>query len=206
MNTSRAVRFLGLGALALIAACADDPGAPDPIPTDQLTFLRLAADAPALASTSESFWAVRGQDREVEIEFVAPVGAQDTFLEFRVRPASLASYPDGSPFVGDDSVFITVTVEDTDPLIVRFAPSGLRFSSVEPARLDLYYRHADPDYDLSGTVDDDDLLIESTLMAIWKQEVPGGPWVRIGGIRDIELDEIEANIHSFTGYAIAFRR
>ena len=153
-----------------------------------------------------SFWAKKGEDRRGEINFAAAPGALDTaeFMKFRVRETSLLARPDGSPFAVGDSILITITVEDVERMIFRFEPSGLRFSSSEPARLDLYYSQANRDYDKDGDVDSADAAIEASRLAIWKQEVLGGPWTKLGVIRDIEIDEIEANITSFTGYAIAF--
>ena len=188
-------------------ACQDANEPPDNGgQTTQPNFLRLSASAPPPAQTTVSFWAKKGEDRDVDIDFAAEPGALDTveFLEFKVRAGSLAFRPDGSPFALGDSILITITVEDAENMIFRFQPSGLRFSASEPARLDLYYSLADPDFDEDGTVDSDDAIIEATKLAIWKQEVVGGPWVKLGVIRDIEIDEIEANITSFTGFAIAY--
>lgn len=173
--------------------------------SDEPNFLRLAANAPALTTTTVSFWAKHGEDRRGEIDFVAPGGGPDgpEFLKFRVLPTSLAFKPNGAPFAAGDSILITITVVDLDRMIFRLEPSGLRFSSSEPARLDLYYSQASQDFDRDGSIDDDDAAIE-TQLAIWKQEVIGGPWVKLGSIRDITIDEIEADITSFTGYAIAY--
>ena len=196
-------------AVLLTAACSDatdtDEDGPGTIKTNP-NFLQLAPDAPAPAATSVSFWAKKGEDRRGEINFAAAPGALDTaeFVKFRVREGSLLARPDGTPFAMGDSIQITITVEDAQNMIFRFEPSGLRFSSSDPARLDLYYGKADHDFDDDGSIDDDDFLIEATKLAIWKQETPGGPWTKLGVIRDVEIDEIEANITSFTGYAIAF--
>jgi hypothetical protein len=184
----------------------DDDDDDDGSGNGEPTFLRLNASAPPPAVTTASFWAKRGEDRRLEINFAAEPGAVDTaeFLKFRVRETSLAFRPNGTPFAFGDSILITVTIEDVEKMIFRFEPAGLRFSSSDPARLDLYYSQADRDFDSDGSIDDDDLVIEASRLAIWKQEVVGGPWVKLGSIRDIEIDEIEANITSFTGFAIAF--
>lgn len=196
-------------ALLVVAACKSSTDADTDGPgtvKDNPNFLRLSATAPAPAVTSVSFYAKKGADRRVEIDFAAEPGALDTaeFMKFRVRETSLLARPDGSPFAFGDSIQITITVEDAERMIFRFEPSGLRFSTSDPARLDLYYGQANKDYDRDGDVDSDDAVIEASLLAIWKQEVLNGPWTKLGVIRDIEIDEIEANITSFTGYAIAF--
>ena len=205
--------FLRIALLApafVLAACTgstenEDGDGPGTIKTNP-NFLQLAEGAPAPAAMSVKFWAKKGEDRRGEIDFAAAPGALDTaeFMKFRVREGSLAFRPDGSPFALGDSIEITITVEDVERMIFRFAPAGLRFSSSDPARLDLYYGQANKDFDDDGNIDNDDLIIEATKLAIWKQEVAGGPWVKLGVIRDVEIDEIEANITSFTGYAIAF--
>ena len=206
MLLSRVARLALAAAFLILSACADRTDGPPGQSTGEPTFLRLSESAPPPAVTTASFYAKRGEDRRVEIDFAAEAGALDTaeFLKFRVRETSLALRPNGTPFADGDSILITVTVEDAERMIFRFEPAGLRFNPAEPARLDLYYSLANPDFDADGTVDVDDTIIETSRLAIWKQEVVGGAWVKLGVIRDIEIDEIEANITSFTGFAIAY--
>ena len=203
--TRRASVLLGLLTVALaVPACSDGTG-PEIRQTAELTFLRFAADAPELAQTSVGFWAVKGQDRRGRLYFVTPPGSPDTaeFMTFRVRAQSLDRRPDGTRFATGDSLFITITLLDPVTLAVNMQPAGLRFNPDEPAELKFDYDQSDDDYDDDGDVDADDSRAE-TRIAIWRQELPGQPWRRLSSKVEISLDEVDADITSFTSYALAF--
>ena len=206
MGCTRSMRgVFVLGVLALAVACDDDgirPGEEIVVPADQLNILRLGTGArPVTLDTS--FWAVRGEDRELEVLLPPAIPGEDgeEFLEFRVRQRSLLRRPDGSLFQEGDSVLIRVQLS-TDSLLFRFEPSGLQFDVREPAELEIDYGAADPDYDGDGDVDSDDLEVEMRLH-LWRQEAPGDPWTRLGTLRFEELDEVVADIDGFTGFALA---
>lgn len=203
--TRRAMTALAV-ALSTAAglACSDSTG-PERRDTDELTFLRFSATAPELAQTTVGFWAVKGQDRRGRLHYVAPPNATDTaeFMTFRVREQSLERRPDGTRFAQGDSVFITITLLDPITLAVNMQPAGLRFSAEEPAELKFEYDESDDDYNRDGQVDDDDLAAERQI-AIWRQHLPGQPWVRLSSRIEISLDDVEAEITSFTSYALAF--
>lgn len=192
-----------MSALVLVlVSCGDDPTGGDDLIVEQdaLTFVRLAADAaPVVRDTG--FWAVRGENRELEIDIPAPDGGTREFLEFQVDAGSLLQRPDGTVFQEGDSVFISVSIAP-DSVLVRFEPSGLRFDPARPAQLEIDYGAADPDLDDDGDIDADDDDFESRL-AIWKQERPGDPWLRLGTVQFEDLDEVEADIIGFTGFALA---
>lgn len=198
------VSMLVLAIPALGLACGDGTG-PERRQTDDLTFLRFSASAPDLAQSSVTFWAVKGQDRRGRLFFVTPLNSPDTaeFMTFRVREESLLRRPDGTPFADGDSIQITITLLDPVRLAVNMQPAGLRFSSFEPAELEFDYGESDEDYDNDGVVDDDDSVAERRI-AIWRQELPGQPWVRLSSRVEVSLDEVEADITSFTSYALAF--
>jgi hypothetical protein len=120
-----------------------------------------------------------------------------------VDAPSLLSYPDGTPFAVDDSVLITVRVVDPAQLLFELEPTGLRFNPQEPAELKIHYDHADDDLDDDGDVDSEDDEIERTL-AIWRQESPGDPFVRLGSLLIEDLEEIEAELEGFSRYALAY--
>jgi hypothetical protein len=193
-------------AAAALAACNDSTGTRVVQRNESdLAFLRADADAPPLVSVTASFWAVRGQDRELRLSYRPRSGSTDSteFLRFRVRDGSLTNLPDGLPIALGDSVLITVTVIDLARMIVEFQPAGLLFAREEPAELELRYREADPDYDDDGDVDTDDDRIEQQL-SIWRQESIGQPWVQIGGDVRVDTDEVRADLTGFTRYAIAY--
>jgi hypothetical protein len=190
------------GGIAL--ACSDSSG-PDTIkPPSQLTVLRLAAGSPALFNPEQSFWAVRGQDREARIFFQnAEGGAGEEYLRLRVDAPSLLAYPDGTPFAENDSVLITVRVVDPAKLLFELEPSGLRFSPADPAELKIHYDQADDDLDEDGDVDAEDESLELTL-SIWRQETPADPFVRLGSLVVESLEEVEAELEGFSRYALAY--
>ena len=134
--------------LALATACTSEPvGGPGDLPNPAEGdaagggphFLRPAADTPPLAQTTASFYAVRGENRQVRIMYHARPGASDSteFLRFEVPSQSLVRRPDGTLVAVGDSVLIRLTVIDTVRLIVRCEPAGLRFAKDTPARLSM---------------------------------------------------------------------
>ena len=179
--------WASLAVLAMLAiACASEgttpvgPGVePTPVPQAQLNFLRPAAGV-TLRTDSVSFWAVRGQDREVAMYY---------------RP--LAG--------GGDSVRITIRILDLSKLITEFSPSGLVFSDLRPAELRLDFRNADNDYNRDGAVNQSDTNLIPTF-AIWKQEAVGQPWFKLTSAVEVSgnLSEVKADVTSFTNHAVAW--
>jgi hypothetical protein len=204
------VLFLSLGALGVVA-CGDDsndtPGPDDPgttRPPEELTILRLAADAPPLFENSVTFWAVRGEDREGRLYFSDGQGQRgEEYLRLRIGSSSLLARPDGTPFAAGDSVQITVTVVDPTQILFQFAPEGLTFSGTSPAELDIEYDEAGDDLNDDGSVDDEDDDVESRL-GVWRQAAIDQPFVRLGSAVIEDLREIEAELTSFSRYAIAY--
>jgi hypothetical protein len=193
---------------ALALACSDSggPGDDGTRPPSDLTILRLAEDSPPLFNPVESFYAVRGENREVRIFFEEeddPGEAGDEYLRFAVDNDALLAYPDGTPFAEDDSVLITIRVVDPARLLFEFEPAGLTFSPNRPAELKIHYDKADDDLDEDGDVDPDDVQLELTL-AIWRQEADGDPFVRLGSLLLDDLDEIDAELEGFSRYALAY--
>ena len=205
-----AVLFLSLGALG-VAACGDDssdtPGPDDPgatRPPEELSILRLAADAPPLFENSVTFWAVRGQDREGRLYFSDGQGQRgQEYLRLRIGSSSLLARPDGTPIAAGDSVQITVTVVDPTQILFQLAPEGLTFSSTSPAELDIKYDEAGDDLNDDGSVDGEDDQVESQL-GVWRQATVDQPFVRLGSAVIGDLREIEAELTSFSRYAIAY--
>ena len=87
--------------LAGAAGCSDSTS-PDGTdrPPGELNIIRLSGASPAIFEPEQSFYAVQGEDREIRISFQDPEtgGEGEEFFRLRVRPASLQSLPDGSPF------------------------------------------------------------------------------------------------------------
>jgi hypothetical protein len=204
MKMRSVVRTCVAALLATVALSCDDSTGPttDSRPASELTFLRPAPNAPQFADTTVQFYAKRGEDREIRIRY-AVAGDLEEFVRFRVRRETLQAYPDGRPIADGDSVLITLRIVDFARLIVEFEPTGLRFSQGRPAELKFKYNHTNPDLDGDGDVDADDARAE-TQLAIWRQEGPGQPWVRLSSSLELEIDEIDAELTGFSGYALAY--
>jgi hypothetical protein len=184
----------------LAASCSEDVG-PEPINPEAvneaaLTFMRLES-ASAITVRTASFWAVKGEDVKLEMDYAD--GSE--FLEFILQDKTLLRAPNGRLYQDGDSVHITVTLDPSNRVILHFEPSGLTFNPAEPARLKINYAKCDDDIDNDGARDADDEILERQLQ-IWKQEQPGQPWFPQASFR-IDGDDIEARIFSFTGFAMA---
>src|SRR5688500_1140575 len=109
---ARRARVAAVAAIALFAAaCSDDDGSgPETLPSGSLAVIVQDESAPPLAAVETSFWAVRGDDREVRLYYALRPGSteRDEFLRLRVRDGSLLARPDGSIVAMGDSVRITV--------------------------------------------------------------------------------------------------
>jgi hypothetical protein len=188
---------LALAAVLVLAAC-DDPSSETPpvLPENQLVFLRQAADAPALAAQTATFWARADDNAEVRIPYVTG----ESCLEFRIPGGGLLRRPDGTAFQRGDSVQITVRVVDAAQFRFEFQPAGLRFNPERPAELRMRYRYADPDLNGDGRVDDRDARFN---FGIWRQEADGRPWERIGTTREASTEQVRATLQGFTKYAMA---
>ncbi|MBL8998278.1 MAG: hypothetical protein KJZ74_03595 [Gemmatimonadales bacterium] len=198
--------------LTLLAACADSgvepPAGPTPTVGDSsavVNFLRPAVGAPAIANPVVSFYAKVGEDREAFMYYQRRASGSDStvFVRFRVRPNSLLSRPGGAPFVAGDSILITITLVDPSRLQVSFSPSGLRFSPSDPADLKLSFLEADEDLNGDGVVDSRDTAIQA-MLAVWRRERVGDPWVRQPTILAPGTHEVETDILGFTDYVIAW--
>lgn len=207
MRVTRSPHLLALGAVAgLAVACSDSNGPGDTTkPPAELNIVQLAQASPPLFNPVDSFYAKRGENREVRIFFQDEVngGQGEEYLRLRVDAQSLLARPDGTPFQEGDSILIHVQVVDPAQLLFELQPSGLRFSASSPARLKIHYDHANEDFNDDGQIDQEDDSIE-TILSIWRQENPGDPFVRLGAAVVKPLKEIEADLQGFSRYALAY--
>lgn len=202
----RAPLLLAVAASALAVACDDDPAGPSPgdeKSESQLTFVRFDTTVFGNVPLQASFWAVRGEDRELEMRSVGTPDDEDgeRFLELEIDDETLLRRPDGTAFAEGDSILITVTVDPTGRFLFDFQPSGLVFNPEEPAELKIRYVLGDDDLDDDGDVDGDDEAIEA-LLAIWQRENASHPFVRLETF-EIDDEELEADLTGFTGFALA---
>ncbi len=190
---SRAAPPIVAALVALTLFGCSDPNSSGPVikPESELEFVPVRSTAPALETTDTSFWAVKGEDRELGIRFS---GTGGKFIEFKVPGNSLLRWPDGTLFEQGDSVEIHITV-DAGLYVVDFEPSGLRFNPSEPAELELDYGEADEDF-----------LVREGEFDAWRQEIPNQPWELIDSVQLEDLDEVEILLLGFTRYALAIGR
>ena len=188
-------------ALALLAACGGDSTGPGVViePSSDLHFIRVSSSAPPLLSTVDSFYAKKGEDREIRMKF----RNGEDFLRFRVFANSLLQRPDGSPFATGDSVLIKITVTDPTTYAADFQPAGLKFSPTAPARLQFEFGEFNQDLNGDGVVTAADTSLIPKI-STWRQETLGGTWLKINSIVEIEINEVQADIFGFSGYALAY--
>jgi hypothetical protein len=207
MTSSRIRRTLAAGVALALTACssATDTLAPEERVEGQLRLLTVSTDAPPLALSIVSFYAVKGKNAGADIWYRPRAGQRDStkFLEFRLGGATLDRRPDGSVIADGDSVRITVMVTDPAHLILQFQPSGLTFSSKDPARLRMFFNEVGDDLDHDGSVNSDDDDVERRL-SIWRQEVPGLPWFKVASAVVKDQKRVDADLLGFTGYALAY--
>ena len=65
------------------------------------------------------------------------------------------------------------------------------------------YQYADHDFNGDGVIDSADATIESEL-GIWRRDLPDTLWFGVGAVKFEELQEFDANILSFSQYAVAW--
>lgn len=202
----RGVVVGGICAL-LLAGCggSSETTAPNQQASDTLRLLTVSPDAPGLATTSVSFYAVRGKNAGVDLWYHARPGQKDStkFLEYRMGGATLDRRPDGSVIANGDSVRITLTVTNPTNLVIDFQPSGLLFSAKDPARLKMFFGECGDDLDRNGKVDGNDDSIQQQL-GIWRRERSSDPWIRLSSVVVKGTKEIDADLGGFTGYAVAY--
>jgi len=203
----RRARHVTLLLAAALTACTDSSG-PSTVgvkPPGELSIIKLAAGSPAIWNPVDSFYAKKGQDRELHIYFTNSngTGPGEEYLRLRVDAASLLTRPDGTPFQVGDSILITVRVPDPTQVQFQFEPSGLKFNPSVPAQLKIEYGEAGGDYNEDGRVDGTDAAIKQAL-AIWRQEQVGQDYAVLGTVNIEELDECSADLLGFTRYAIAY--
>ena len=196
--------FSALTALTLVT-CTDSAG-PGGVPDSALQIVRQDTLAPPLLTNQASFWAKVGDGREIRLHYQGATAADtgDEYLRFEVPGDGLLRRPDGVLFQPGDSILITVTVLDPARFLYRFEPSGLQFNPSQPARLKVRYFNGEHDFNNDGVEDAADAEIESTQLDLWRRSTPGALWFRIASVKFEELDELDANILSFSDHAVAW--
>src|SRR5213594_1693273 len=201
-------------ALALFAAgCVDETG-PSPTAVQPplaavasytgVHILRQAPTAPRLQAYRVSFWARRGTQTTVGVNYRRAPGQAwgDPFLRFKIPINGLVAGADGVPLQRGDSVRITLMI-DSLSFTVDFQPSGVAFSATSPATLALWYQDANPDLNGDGVVDGTDAMLEQQL-AIWGLGTKTDPWKQLASKNDTTQQYVASSIYHFSQYAVSW--
>jgi hypothetical protein len=209
-------RYLMSLTLVLVAAgCTDQTGpspaavpvplaavVPPPLPGTHI--LQQSPAAPRLQTYQVSFWARRGTQTTVFVNYRRRPGQwfPDPFLRFRIPINGLVAGAGGVPLARGDSVRITLTI-DTVSFNVDFQPSGVLFSTSSPAQLAIWYQDANPDLNGDGIVDATDQALKDQL-AIWYRGSKAGPWKQVWSKNDSSQEVVTAALYHFSQYAVCW--
>ncbi len=148
-----------------------------------------------------SFFAVRGEERILELSYTDENGAAQDLPFFSLDASQPTRRPDGSAIVAGDSIRITVTV-DTTEMIVYLEPTGLQFDSTLTP-LKLWYGAAGEDLNGDGLIDSLDAEVENAL-GIWYQEDATQPWERLQTEKSTTERWLSVSLKHFSNYAVAW--
>jgi hypothetical protein len=154
----------------------------------------------SLYQYAASFWAVRGQQRSVGINYLSSTG--DTSAAFlRLSTGDPAYVPGVGTLAPGDSVLITVTV---DPMNIKVSlePTGLLFGN--PAQLQIWYGGAGGDLNGDGVVDSTDAYIERQLLGLWYREGTASAWTRIPAVQSPSDKSFSSALPHFSEYAVSW--
>jgi hypothetical protein len=201
--------------LALVAAACSDGIGPRPAavppPLYDMTvtspgthILRQSPTAPRLQTYRVSFWAKRGTQTTIFVNYRRATGQwlPDPFLRFKIPINGLVAGAGGVPLDRGDSVHITMLIDSVSFNVV-FQPSGVVFSKSSPARLAIWYQNADPDLDADGDVDADDRALEEQL-AIWYRGTKAEAWKQLSSKNDTMQEYVATELNHFSQYAVAW--
>jgi len=163
-------------------------------------FQAAPAGALSLDRYSAAFWAVRGEQRSVQINYLSSTG--DTTAPFL---GLTTTDPAWVPGVGDlavgDSVLITVTIDPTN-IKISLEPTGLLFG--DPAQLQVSYGGAGGDLNGDGLVDATDAYIESQLLGIWYREGVDSAWSKVSAAQSLSDKSFTSALPHFSEYALCW--
>ena len=149
---------------------------------------------------SASFWAVRGQQRSVQINYLSSTG--DTTAPFL---GLTITDPAWVPGLGDlatgDSVLVTVTIDPTN-IKISLEPTGLLFG--DPAQLQVWYGGAGGDLNGDGVVDATDAYIESQLLGVWYREGVDSAWTQVSAAQSLSDKSFTSALLHFSEYALCW--
>ena len=158
------------------------------------------SDGLSLDHNTVSFWAVRGEERSVQINYLSSTG--DTsypFLTLTITdPVFVPGQGDLAP---GDSVLVSVTIDPND-IKVSLEPTGTLFG--EPAQLRMSYGGAGGDLNGDGLVDGTDADIETQLLGLWYREGEQSEWARIPASQVVSDKSFISALLHFSEYAVSW--
>jgi hypothetical protein len=147
-----------------------------------------------------SFWAVRGQQRSVEINYTDSAGGTSApFLRLAIGDPTYV--PGRGDLAPGDSVLITVTI-DTANIAVSLEPTGLQFG--DPAQLQIWYGGAGGDLNGDGVVDSTDAHIETQLLGMQYREGADSAWTQVPATQWIADKSFTSALPHFCEYAVSW--
>jgi hypothetical protein len=154
----------------------------------------------SLTQYTASFWAVRGQERSLQINYLGATG--DTSSQFLKLTVTDPAYVPGlGDLASGDSVLITVSIDPTN-VKVSLEPTGLVFG--DPGQLQISYGGADGDLNGDGVVDDADAYIESQLLGMWYREGMADGWEKIPAVQSVADKSFMTTLPHFCEYAVSW--
>lgn len=146
-----------------------------------------------------TFWAVRGQQRSVQINYVSSTADSVAVPFLRLSNVDPAYVPGVGDLALGDSVQISIII---DPILIRVSlePSGLLFAA--PTQLDLSYSGAGGDLNGDGVVDATDAAIESQLLAIWYLD--DLTWTKTATAPSLTTRSFSTELLHFADYAVSW--
>lgn len=159
-----------------------------------------------LAAFQVSFWAVKGQQRSAQINYLSSACATSSpcpYFRFTVPKQALERRPDGGNIWWGDSVLITASV-DSSLILVRMEPTGLEFDHDSPPLLEIWYTGASDDLNGDGAVDATDTYIKGNLLGLFSQQQLIDPWLILSSSHDVATERFQATLGHFTGFAVSY--
>jgi hypothetical protein len=179
-------RFTAFGAVSM-------PGGDDP-------FLASLTDGISLDRYTAAFWAVRGQERSVQINYLGSTG--DTSFPFLTLTITDPVFvPGRGDLAAGDSVLVTVTIDPAD-IKVSLEPTGTLFG--DPSQLRISYGGAGGDMNGDGVVDGADAQIETQLLGLWYREGEESTWTRIPASQSLPDKSFISALAHFSEYAVSW--
>jgi hypothetical protein len=157
-------------------------------------------DGISLDRYTAAFWAVRGEARSVQINYLSSTG--DTSFPFLTLTITDPVFvPGQGDLAPGDSVLVTVTIDPND-IKVSLDPTGTLFG--EPAQLRMSYGGAGGDLNGDGLVDGTDAEIETRLLGLWYREGAESSWARIPASQVVSDKSFISALLHFSEYAVSW--